>query len=82
MPRVFIKATHHSPESSALTGLNFTIEYGPATALVSAQEIPPIPFRDRRAAYSLVLRDLGQALLQAAQNPQEITENPQFPEQQ
>jgi hypothetical protein len=76
---VYIKATHHSPESSDLTGLNFTIEYGRATALVSIQEMPPVQFQDRLAAYRATLEDLAKALLEAAQNPQGITENPQRP---
>jgi hypothetical protein len=74
---VYIKATHHSPESPDLTGLNFTIEYGHATALVSIQEMPPVPFQDRLAAYRATLEDLAKALLEAAQNPVGITENPQ-----
>jgi hypothetical protein len=79
-PRIFIKATHHEPGSSDLTGLKFTIEYGPATALVSIEERPPLPFQDRLAAYQAAIEDLAKALLQAAQSPQSITENPQRPE--
>jgi hypothetical protein len=79
MTKIFIKATHHDPQSPDLTGLNFTIEYGPATAALSIQQMPPVPFQDRLAAYQETLRALAEALLQAAQSPQGITENPQFP---
>jgi hypothetical protein len=79
-PRIFIKATHHEPGSDDLTGLKFTIEFGSATALVSIEERPPIPFQDRLAAYQALIEDLAKALLQAAQSPQSITENPQRPE--
>jgi hypothetical protein len=75
-PTIFIKATHHDPESSDLTGLSFTIKFDGATALVSI-EMPPVPFQDRLAAYLAAIEDLGQALLQTAQNPQLITENPE-----
>jgi hypothetical protein len=79
-PRIFIKATHHEPGSDELTGLSFTIEYGRATALVSIQEMQPVPFQDRLAAYQAVIEDLAQALRRTVQNPQAITENPQRPE--
>jgi hypothetical protein len=41
LPAVFVKATHHEPESGDLTGLGFTIKFGLATAVVSIQERPP-----------------------------------------
>jgi hypothetical protein len=77
LPAVFIKATHHEPGSGDLTGLGFTIKFGLATAVVSIQERPPVPFEDRIAAYQAVIEDLAQALLQTVQNPQCITENPE-----
>jgi hypothetical protein len=79
-PHIFIKATHREPGSDELTGLSFTIEYGRATALVSIQEMPAVPFQDRRAAYERTCRVLAEALLLAARSPQAITENPQRPE--
>ena len=77
LPSVFIKATHDEPESGDLTGLGFTIKFGLATAVVSIQERPPVPFEDRMAAYQAVIEELAQALLQTTQNPQCITENPE-----
>jgi hypothetical protein len=77
MTTIYIKATHHDPAAPELTGLNFTIKYGHATALVSIQEMPPLLFQDRLAAYQAAIEDLAGALLEAAQNPQGITENPQ-----
>ena len=64
--------------ASILTGLGFTIKFGLATAIVSIQERPPVPFQDRRAAYQAVIEDLAKALLQTAQNPQLITEAPEL----
>jgi hypothetical protein len=78
MAAVFIKATHHDPASSDLTGLNFTVKYGYATALVSIQEMPAAPFQDRLAAYRTAIEALATALRQTAQNPQLITENPEI----
>jgi hypothetical protein len=75
LPAVLIKVTHHEPDSGDLTGLGFTIKFGLATAVVSIQERPPVPFEDRIAAYQAVIEELAQALLQTAQNPQCITEN-------
>lgn len=74
---VFIKAVHTEPESTDLTGLKFTIKYGRATSLVSIEEMPPLPFQDRIVAYQAAIEALAQALLQTAQNPQLITENPE-----
>jgi hypothetical protein len=78
LPEVFIKVTHHEPGSDDLTGLGFTIKFGLATAIVSIQERPPVPFQDRRAAYQAVIEDLAKALLQTAHNPQLITEAPEL----
>ena len=50
---VFIKATHHEPESGDLTGLGFTIKFGLATAVVSIQDT-----RLRRAVSDLTLEKL------------------------
>ena len=36
VPRIYIKETHHEPGSDDLTGLKFTVEFGRATALVTA----------------------------------------------
>jgi hypothetical protein len=58
--------------------LEFTVKYGRATALVSIQEMPPIPFQDRLDAYLTVIETLTMALLQTARNPQSITENPEL----
>jgi hypothetical protein len=77
MATIFIKATHHEPGSADLTGLNLTIKYGHATALVSIEGMPPVPFQDRLAAYQATIEDLAMALLEAAQSPQGITENPE-----
>jgi hypothetical protein len=77
MAQVFIKAVHHEPGKPDLTGLNFTIKYGHATALVSVQEMQPLAFQDRLAAYRSVLEQLAAALLQTAQNPQSIHETPE-----
>lgn len=78
MATVFIKATHHEPASSDLTGLNFTVKYDSATALVSIQEMPPLPFQGRLDAYRTVIELLATALLQTARNPQLITEDPEI----
>jgi hypothetical protein len=77
LPAIFVKTTHHEPGSNDLTGLGFTIKFGLATATVSIQERPPVPFQDRVAAYQAVIEDLARSLLQAAQNPHCITENPE-----
>jgi hypothetical protein len=77
MAIIYIKRTDHDPDSPDLTGLSFTVKFRRATALVSIQEMQPLPFQDRLAAYRGAIEDLAQALLQAAQNPQGITENPQ-----
>ena len=53
LPSVFIKATHHEPESGDLTGLGFTIKFGLATAVVSIQDT-----RLRRAVSDLTLEKL------------------------
>jgi len=78
MVTIFIKATHHEPESADLTGLSFTVKDARATTLVSIQEMQPLPFQDRLAAYRTAVEALAKALLQAAQNPQGITENPEI----
>ena len=79
VPRIYIKEAHHEPGSDDLTGLKFTIEFGRATALVLIEEVPPVPFQDRPAAYQAAIEDLARAMLEAAQSPQGITENPQRP---
>ena len=52
---------------------------GRATALILIEEVPPIPFQDRLAAYQAAIEDLTRVMLEAAQSPQGITENPQRP---
>ena len=79
VPRIYIKEAHHEPGSDDLTGLKLTIEFGRATALVLIEEVPPVPFQDRPAAYQAAIEDLARAMLEAAQSPQGITENPQRP---
>ncbi len=79
MAEIFIKATHHDPGSSDLTGVNFTVKFDHATTLVSVQEMPPLSFEDRLVAYQTIVERLARALLAAAQNPQGITENPELP---
>jgi hypothetical protein len=78
MAVAFIKATHHKPGMPDLTGLEFTVKYGGATALVSIQEMPPLPFQDRLDAYRSAIEAMATALLQTARNPQLITENPEL----
>jgi hypothetical protein len=77
MAEVFIKAIYHEPESADLTGLNFTVKYDQGTALVSVQEMKPVPFQDKLAAYQFTLEMLAEALRKAAHDPQSIHETPE-----
>lgn len=77
---ITIKATYHADRTGDLTGLNFEVELGRGKALVSVQEMPPVSFQDKQAAYRSAIRSLAEALLQEAQNPQGITEIQSPPE--
>ncbi len=77
MAEVFIKSIGHAPESADLNALNFTVKFDHGTALVSVQEMQPLPFQDRLAAYQTILEQLAEALRQAAQTPQSIHETPE-----
>jgi hypothetical protein len=45
---------------------------------VSIEEMPALPFKDRTTAYRAAIEDLAKALLEAAQDPQGITEDPEL----
>jgi hypothetical protein len=77
MFRIFINTYHHEPSSSALTGLNLTVQYPGGEAEVSILDIhPPLPVEGQEDGIRAVLLRLAEALTSAAQNPHGITPSP------
>jgi hypothetical protein len=72
MVSVFINHTHHTRNDAALTGVHFTVNYRGKQAQVSILGMPPLAETEQIEAVQQVLRELGQAVLDAAQSPRSI----------
>ena len=72
MAQVFVCCHHYEPNSHTLTGLNLHVQFQGGSAEVSMLEMPSIPEPEQEAGTRASILRLGQAIVQAAQDPQGI----------
>jgi len=79
MSHIFISTYHSEPHSRLLTGIGFTVDYSGRQAEVSILEMPPLSAEVQNDGIRAELVRLGEAILNAAQNPQGVSAHPQPP---
>jgi hypothetical protein len=73
-PAIFVGLTHHDEISrgSPITGVDFDASFGGIQASISFLDIPPIAESAAMERFRTLLRDLGNALLDACGNPHRL----------
>ena len=76
MARVYVSCQHYRPHTHALTGFELDVEFDGALAQVSMLDIPEISEQEHERGTRAIILRLGQAIVQAAQDPQGIVAHP------
>lgn len=72
MADIFVEALFKDDQTGEIVGISFALEVSQGEAMISIREVPPSLEISRQEKFPAVLQELGQALLEAAQNPERI----------
>jgi hypothetical protein len=72
MTDVFIDAIIKDDQTGRNIGISFDLLVSQGEATISIREVPPSLEISQRETFPAVLQELGQALIEAAQNPERI----------